>query len=206
MDERIEKRRLLIMRWVRSTELGWLLGIPLIIAFASIGEALGIGGLQCLVGAGMGAGVGWMQARELRGHLESPGRWALATLVALSLPFLVTDLLGLLGLRSLYSLGVCVICGGLLVATAQSRTLRLDPPAHRHWIVANLLGWSGAALLVGLADFVGRNRQPKGLLGAVLFLALVGLGGIVLGLATGGSMAAIRERCRPTDGEVEHGR
>src|SRR5262245_14229103 len=55
-----------LLSWVGATCVGWLLGVPIIFVFALIGEAVGIGGTQVLVGAGMGAGIGLMQALALR--------------------------------------------------------------------------------------------------------------------------------------------
>ena len=48
--------RKLFVSWIRNTWFGWLLGIPIIITLALIGEAVHIGGAQVLVGAGMGIG------------------------------------------------------------------------------------------------------------------------------------------------------
>ena len=47
-----------------ATWAGWLLGIPFIIILALMGEAVGIGGSQFLVGAGMGTGTGLLQSRK----------------------------------------------------------------------------------------------------------------------------------------------
>jgi hypothetical protein len=52
--------------WIGATTLGWILGVPLVAGLAIIGEALGIGGVQVLVGAGMGLGVGLLQGRLIR--------------------------------------------------------------------------------------------------------------------------------------------
>lgn len=50
-----------------------MLGIPFVAALALLGEAVGIGGIQVLVGLGMGAGIGWMQGRLMRGVLQHFG-------------------------------------------------------------------------------------------------------------------------------------
>ena len=47
-----------MIAWLRATVAGWLLGVPLIVALALLGEAVGVGGAQFLVGVGMGAGLG----------------------------------------------------------------------------------------------------------------------------------------------------
>lgn len=73
MDKSGERK--FFLRWVRATWAGWLLGIPLLILLALLGEALGIGGAQVFVGVGIGTGVGVAQARALRRHLASSTPW-----------------------------------------------------------------------------------------------------------------------------------
>ena len=43
--------------WRRATTGGWLLGVPMIVVLALIGETVGLGGTQTLVGVGMGAAL-----------------------------------------------------------------------------------------------------------------------------------------------------
>ena len=62
--------RKLFVSWILATWVGWLLGIPIIIVLALIGEAVHIGGAQFLVGAGMGTGIGLMQALVIRRTLH----------------------------------------------------------------------------------------------------------------------------------------
>jgi len=59
--------------WLRATWLGWLLGVPLVVVLALLGEAVGPCGIQVLVGLGMGTGVGLLQGRALRGALGRAG-------------------------------------------------------------------------------------------------------------------------------------
>src|SRR4030095_16229946 len=77
--------RKLFVSWIRSTWFGWLLGIPIIIAFALIGEAVHIGGAQVLVGAGMGTGIGLMQV--IRRILHKSAMWTCSCIVGLGAPF-----------------------------------------------------------------------------------------------------------------------
>jgi hypothetical protein len=46
MSERNMGDRRVFGQWVCATWVGWLLGVPLIIALALIGETVGIGGLK----------------------------------------------------------------------------------------------------------------------------------------------------------------
>jgi len=41
-----------LVSWLRATWLSWILGMPCIVLLALLGEALGLGGKQVLVGAG----------------------------------------------------------------------------------------------------------------------------------------------------------
>jgi len=91
MIERNLSMRQVLGQWVRATWAGWALGIPLIIALALVGEAVGIGGSQVLLGVGMGAGIGLMQSRAIRDMLHSSAPWLWSCVVGLGLPFLVTD-------------------------------------------------------------------------------------------------------------------
>src|SRR5690554_4804314 len=120
----------LLGRWVRATWAGWLLGIPLIIIFALMGEMIGIGGLQFLVGAGMGVGVGLMQARVLRGVIDRPSSWVWSCAVGLMIPFLVTDISNLAGVGLPYWLYLSVLLGGAIAGAWQARLLsrRFEKP------------------------------------------------------------------------------
>src|ERR1043165_10004465 len=81
-------------RWVRATWLGWLLAVPIVAGFALVGEAIGIGGAQVLVGAGLGTAVGLCQARLLaKFRIARVVPWTVASAVGLALPFLMIDIL-----------------------------------------------------------------------------------------------------------------
>jgi hypothetical protein len=172
-------------RWVRATWGGWLLGIPCIIALALAGEAVGIGGSQVLVGAGMGAGVGFMQGRVMRGVIGKAAPWAAASLIGLALPFLATDLANIAGLHPAYSLHLAVAAGGLVVGAWQALLLRPRFPQAPVWIPASLVAWTLAAGTTALADLSRYARWPRGLAGALVYLGLIGVGGLVLGVITG---------------------
>lgn len=78
--------------WIRATWLGWAPSVPCVALLALIGEALGVGGAQALVGAGMGLGIGLLQARVLR-RLGFPALPRICTCaLGFALPFLIWDL------------------------------------------------------------------------------------------------------------------
>ncbi|MBK6781592.1 MAG: hypothetical protein IPJ95_18545 [Gemmatimonadetes bacterium] len=177
--------------WLRATWLGWILGIPFVILFALLGESLGIGGAQVMVGLGMGAGVGLLQGRALRGILGRAVPWAVATAVGLALPFLVTDIAGLRHWDLAYSLTWCVISGGLIVGVWQALLLRGKVPGAGWWVAASAAGWALAAVTAAYADRLSRGGTLRGLGGAALYLGTMTGGGLALGLATGVAIARL---------------
>lgn len=171
--------------WVRATSLGWLLGVPLIAVFALIGEALGIGGSQFLVGAGMGAGIGLLQARLMRRVLDRFTPWFLSCVVGLSVPFLGADGLRAAGREHLYSLQVCVALGGLAVGGWQSALLSRRFLRTWLWLIGSAVGYALAAACATLADVLSRTHALRGPLGALVYLGTIAAGGPILGLVTG---------------------
>ena len=182
MHLRIDRR--LVLRWVRATWFGWLLGIPFIIVLALVGEAVGIGGAQVLVGAGLGTGIGLMQGRMIRSMLPKSGTWLWSCVVGLALPFLVTDIAKAARWDARYSLFVCVAVGGLISGAWQAIILRTRFRKTLLWVVASALGWTLAAGTSTVADPLSRLPALRGLWGAVVYLGIVAAGGLILGLVT----------------------
>lgn len=177
--------RRLFVSWIGATWLGWLLGIPLIIVLALVGEAVGIGGAQFLVGAGMGTGVGLMQARVVRRIISKSALWICSCAVGLGLPFLITDISKVAGVRIPYSLFVAITVGGLIIGGWQMLILRSHARRAGSWMVASALGWTLAAGTSAVADSLPRSHFLRGIWGAVAYLGIVTGGGLVLGLVTG---------------------
>ena len=181
-------QRKVFYQWVRATWAGWVLGIPFIIALALMGEAVGIGGVQVLVGVGMGAGIGLMQGRAIRSVLHSASPWFWSCVVGLGLPFLTWDIAKAAGWDFPYSLYVSVALGGLIVGVWQTFLL---PPHLRNtgwWVAASVVGWNLAAGTAAIADSLFRSRSFRGLWGALAYLGIIAAGGLILGLVTGGSL------------------
>lgn len=178
--------RKLFLSWIRATWFGWLLGIPIIIVLALIGEAVHIGGAQVLVGAGMGTGIGLMQGRVIRRMLhKSALLWLCSCIVGLGAPFLVTDLSKLVGWNLPYSLPAAIALGGLIIGSWQALILRSRLRKTGWWLVASALGWTLAAGTSALADSLPRTHAIRGIWGAVAYLGIVAAGGLILGIVTG---------------------
>ena len=175
----------LLRRWVRATWLGWILGIPCVVALAVAVEALGIQSAQAPVGFGMGAAVGLLQRRALRSLLPQPGRWVWASVLGVGAPFLVSDLSGVVWIPIGYTLGVAALAGGLLAGVLQARLLRERLGGGWAWVGASGLGWWLATGAAGISDALFQRRLLVGWSGMVTYLGLVAGGGLVLGLVTG---------------------
>jgi len=170
--------------WIRITFLGWLLGIAFVVALALVGEVVGVHGSQISVGLGMGLGVGIAQERALRPLLGASQSWRWVSAAGLALPFLVVDLARVFGRPIPYSLYVAIIAAGLTAGTLQARLLKPHGLAPLSWIGASALGWTAASFMAALADSLTRWSSVRGIAGALLYLALVGAGGVLLGAAT----------------------
>lgn len=171
--------------WLRATWAGWLLGLPCIILLALGGEALGIGGTQVLVGAGMGMGVGLLQGRAVRRYQLSAAPWFWSCVAGLALPFLISDIGHAAGVTWSYSLPACVAIGGLLVGAWQAILLRRRFNGPLWWVLGSGLGWSLAGSMAMAADQLFRSHRLHGLAGAGAFLGIIAVGGLGLGLVTG---------------------
>ncbi len=182
------------VRWIRATFLGWVLGVPIIILLALLGEMVGIGGAQVLVGAGMGAGVGLMQLPLIGAFRPRRAPWFWSSTIGLSLPFLVGDVGKLLGRELPYSLYVCVAVGGLIVGVWQAYLLRARFRALHWWVVSSLIGWSGASAAAALADQFPKQGAISGVLGLLIYLFVLIAGGLVLGLCTGAALIRLPPR------------
>ena len=189
--------RQLAYRWIRATGAGWLLGIPLIIGFALAGEAVGIGGSQVLVGAGMGTGVGLAQGRLAREFTGRAAPWVWSSAVGLALPFLFADVAIAAGWHFDYSLQRSVALGGFAVGAWQAIILHPRFRLAGTWLIASALGWTLAGTTAALADSWRLLGSIRGLAGALAYLGAIAGGGLVLGLVTGLALAALRPREPP---------
>jgi len=178
-------------QWVRATWGGWLLGIPCLIVLALIGELFGIGDAQVFVGAGIGTGVGILQGCALRPVLPGSAHWFWSCVGGLGAAFLVQDILRAATWGAIPSLQVTVALGGLIVGAWQWLLLRRQFQNTGWWTLASVLGWTLGGATSALADRLFQSRQLHGIWGALTYLGLVGLGGLLLGLITGLALARL---------------
>ena len=168
-------------RWILQTFLGWSAGFALAIALIICVESLGAPATQFPLAIGMGLGVGFLQGRMLAPLLGGWRSWVAATTLGLSLPFVLADLLRLVGSPVPYSLAGYVALGGVLAGALQWRVLRtLGAGGTAWWAVITPIGWLLAGSTVWINELLPRTR---GLIGAGRYIAVVLSGGVVLGAA-----------------------
>ena len=189
-----EPGRQLYVSWLLATFAGWLAGLFLVISAAVLGDLLGFGGFQVMLGLGMGAGVGFMQERIVR-HWFGPARpWLWASVIGMGVPFLASDLLGFVRAGNSVSMLLTVAAGGLLAGYLQSRFLGNNVARARWWIVASLAGWVLAAGTTVASRWLTGVLSEVYFYGALINLVLILLGGVVLGAVTGLALLKIFER------------
>jgi hypothetical protein len=179
---------------MRATWLGFLLAVPCIAALALVGEAAGIGGSQVLVGAGLGLGVGLLQSRVLRGLVDRAAPWILSSVVGLALPFLAIDVATLVGRTIPVSLLAPIGLGGLIAGIWQAALLSRRFRSTAIWVLASAGGWALAGAFALSADGWSRTQSLRGVWGALAYLGMISVGGLVVGLVTGAALAWLVSR------------
>ncbi|MCU0648676.1 MAG: hypothetical protein MUF00_11810, partial [Gemmatimonadaceae bacterium] len=171
--------------WIRATVLGWIVGVPVIVLLVALAERFGQHRLNTPIGAGMGLTVGVFQSRVIRARLGGASPWFWSCVVGLASPFLATDIARAVGVDVPYSLYAAVICGGLVVGVWQGALLRSSLGRGTSWVAASVIGWALASGAVALADFFVRATSLRGVPGALVYLGLVALGGVLLAVSSG---------------------
>lgn len=177
--------------WVRVNTIGWVLGLAAVILLAIVSDVVG-GNAQFMVGAGMGAGIGYMQGRSLRDRIRSPRAWAWSSTIGMALPFVAWDVGAMLGHGDVLSLPPCVLLGALLVGTLQYGQLRSESPRAAWWIPSVALGWAVPTAMVAANDV--DILDPWG---NTLFLLALFFGGGVMGAITGRPLAWVLRATNP---------
>jgi len=168
-------------KWIKSTFVGWILGVVFILVFSGALESVGIHHMQFYLGFSMGLGVGLMQWFYLRKLINVNLRWMFFSALGLSIPFFIFDLLTSVVIP--HKLVVCIGLGAVLSGFFQYFLLKPHFNKTEHWIITSFLGWTLSAALVFLMDYTWRLRDYHV---ANLWLALINFtlilsGGIVLG-------------------------
>lgn len=180
--------------WIRATTLGWLVGLVLVVVLAAAWDTMG-GEAQFMVGAGIGAGVGYMQARVVRAWAGRSQAWFWASTMGMGMPFVLWDVVSAAGVKAFFSLPVCVLLGGLLTGGLQQRLLRSQFERTAWWIVSCGVGWGLPAGIIALGDS-GHLPPAFGFLSTIIIF----LGGLIVGAVTGKTLQwmPLRERSSQT--------
>jgi hypothetical protein len=170
----------LASRWIGASFAGWSAGFVLSILFLVGVESIGIRNTQFPLALGMGFGVGFMQARLLGPRLGGRWKWVLASSAGLAAPFLLMDLFRLFGIAVPFSLAAYVGIGGIVAGALQAGLLRSITSRAGRWLPPAAAAWILAGSTVLIAD---RLELPgvTGIAAALMFVAIVLLGGVVLG-------------------------
>lgn len=140
-----------LSRWIAYNIAGWILGIVLLIGFASVGELVGgadIGG-QAAIGIGMGTGVGFMQWRILKNEFPSPQKWLWFSIFGFSFSYILFDVLSLLiPMKPEIFTPFATAIGAILTGWLQYKYV-LEPVYmdSKKWMYFNFSGWVLAHLL-----------------------------------------------------------
>jgi len=178
----------LFRRWLWANFVGWLLGfVFLMIGAMSMAVLLGLENVQYYLGIGMGAGIGWAQTRAAVPLLGAPARWGWACVVGMGVPFVLSDVVRGVwgGLEYIPALYLNVAVGGLLVGLLQRPMLRAYGGRSGWWVPACVVGWVLAAATVPFFGFSGGWR-------ALIAVAAILAGGVILGAVTGGALVWMR--------------
>ena len=186
--------RWILVRWIRATTFGWLAGFALVLVLALLVDALA-GTVQFVAGTGMGAGVGFFQARVLS-FLPKPRQWFWVSIIGLTIPFALWDVAAAIRVYDPgFSLLACVLGGSVLLGLLQARVLRrvFGRAAYR-WFPACVAGWGVPVGIMRLGD-AGLLPGPLNILPFVAMFA----GGLILGPITGWALVSMYARTHPRE-------
>lgn len=183
--------------WLIATFAGWAIGliaaIVLIIAVDSVGPSL-----LTPLGIGMGVCIGLAQRRPAQRYLNIEKGWTRATLLGVSCPLAVYDILHV-NLTLTLHLATVVAAAGVFTGLFQWLLLRSRFERAWLWIPTSTVAWAIAASTI----FFNDKYLPlvPGILGALLYIGVIWLGGIVLGIIGGTALDRIRAPDAPPSAE-----
>ena len=194
--EKAFRKPLSELTWIWFTTAGWFTGFALTLLIGLPLEALGIGN-QAMIGIGMGAGVGLLQARLLRRYGISGKIWFWTSFIGMSIPYIFYDLPAeKIHMRPEEVLPIVTAMGSLLVGGLQySYQLKSISKKSKSWIVLTCVGWTLAHFLLNALDFnfIKQLNLPVSF-NVLLAVALIVGGGPVLGLFTSRSIVSILKK------------
>lgn len=174
-----------IKKWLIYNFFGWLFGTILVLILSSSFDAIGIENLQFFIPIGIGLGVGTAQWIIFKRITDIKKNWISVTVVGLTIPFLIADILSyfeLLNLKSLF-IPVCVGIGSLFVGFFQSKLLKKYNIRILNWMIVSFLSWILIALAVYSIEYtslISDNVWFRFVTNLILLLS----GGIILGIIT----------------------
>lgn len=180
-------------RWVRATFLGWLLGFAFILIGAIIGDLLGGGGGESIIGLGMGTGVGYTQGRILSRWQVPKNKWMWSSMAGMGIPFVVSDIVYVVWGEFSITLPILLAAtafGGLFAGLLQQRILSLKFKSSLWWIPTCIIAWSLAGAGLGLLIEIAGNI-PGRWVGFFVNVGIILFGGVLLGVITGASLVRI---------------
>ena len=195
--EKAFRKPLSELTWIWFTTAGWFTGFAFTLLIGLPLEALGIG-KQSMIGIGMGAGVGLLQARLLRRYGISGKIWFWTSFIGMSIPYILNDLLAM---RPEEVLPISTAIGSLLVGGLQYfYQLRSISKESKSWIVLTCVGWTLAHILLNAVDFnfIKQLNLPE-FVNVLFSVALIMGGGPVLGLLTSRSIVSIVKKHETMD-------
>lgn len=197
-----EQTTFTVQQWIKTSFLGWLAGIFLLVLTSGVFDAVGVEGFQFYLGMSMGASVGYLQWRLLKRTNGIGSEWLTASAIGMAVPFLLFDLLkNYAGMAAgPESLRYSVALGGFAAAFWQALVLkRAGYPASR-WVLAGWAGWvlgTATVLAIDYTKFISSNNLVLFALNLFLMIA----GGAVFGVATASPLITILSSKR--DGSSE---
>lgn len=179
------KKQLNLKSWTQATFWGWLMGVFLILLLSSILDAMGIQHMQFYLGVGMGTGVGFMQWQLLRNSHKMKISWLLSSVIGMGIPFLLVDLFPQEIIAHKIATGISL--GAITTSVIQYYLLKEHIPQAILWIPYNFTGWTMGVLTVFTIDYTIKLKPilSNNLILALINLALILAGGVILGLVTG---------------------
>ena len=145
----------------------------------------------------MGLSIGYVQWRVGRKWFHATSEWMFASLVGMGMPFVLSDVFNVWRSDAMELwLFLNVALGSLIVGWWQRRILQRRSIKAHWWIVGSVAGWTLAA---ATALILTTGGPPESSLELWRNIGTIALGGIVLGVVTGGALVwVLRSRQRTT--------